>query len=136
MIFISVELGEPLLSAQVAQSVVDLLQQYVINYKTEQVRQNLEFIEERYQEKKEEYEAAQKAFLEYKDRHRNMISERIDVEYQLLSDAYDVASTVYKGLAQQVEQSKIQVKEETPAFSIIEPVLIPLKKSSPNKKII
>jgi len=136
LIFVTVEAPEPVLTAQYVQKAVELLQKYVINYKTQQARQNLEFVQQRFDEKKMEYESTREAFLNYKDKHRNMISERIDPEYQRLNDAYDIASTVYKGLAQQLEQSKIAVKEETPVFTVLEPAKVPIEKSSPKKQII
>ena len=136
LVSVILEMEEPVLVAQVTQGVVNLLQQYIIDYKTEQVTQNLLFVEERYLEKKQEFEVSQKAFFEYKDSHRNMVSERVDIEYQELSDAYDIAGTVYKGLAQQWEQAKIKVKEETPIFTVLEPAIVPDEKSAPNKKLI
>ncbi len=42
-----------------------------------------------------------------------------------------LAYEVYKSLAQQLEDSKIKVKEETPVFTIIEPIVIPIQKSEP-----
>ncbi len=136
LISVSVEASEPVVTAQFVQKSVELLQEYVIKYKTKQARQNLEFVQERFDDKKKQYESSQKAFFEYKDRHRNMISERIDVNYQQLSDEYDMISQVYKGLAQQLEQAKIAVMEETPAFTVLEPVKVPIDKSAPKKKII
>ncbi len=136
LVSINVELEEPLLTAQVTQKTVSLLQKYIINYKTKQVRDNLEFIEARHAEKKREFEAAQRAFFEYRDRHRNMVTERADVRYQELSDAYDLAAEVYRNLAQQREQAEIAVKKETPAFSVIEPVKVPLEKSAPRRSFI
>jgi uncharacterized protein involved in exopolysaccharide biosynthesis len=35
-----------------------------------------------------------------------------------------------------LEQSKIQVKEETPVFSILQPAMIPHQKSKPKKPMI
>lgn len=136
LVSISAELGEPLLTAQVTQKTVELLQKYIINYKTKQVRDNLEFIDARHTEKKREFEAAQRAFFDYRDRHRNMVTERADARFQELSDAYDLAAEVYKNLAQQREQAEIAVKKETPAFSVIEPVKVPLKKSAPRRSLI
>jgi len=136
LVSVTVESSEPVLTAQYVQKAVDLLQEYIITYKTKQVRENLEFVQQRFDEKKAEYEVTQKAFFNYKDRHRNMISERIDPEYQNLSDTYDIASSVYKGLAQQLEQAKIAVKEQTPVFTVLEPVKVPIDKSAPKKKII
>lgn len=133
---ISAEMEEPLLAAQVAQETVELLQKYIIAYKTRQARNNLEFIEARYNEKKAEFEAARAAFFNYRDRNRNVIQERTDMRYQELSDAYNLASQVYQRLAEQREQAEIAVKQDTPAFSIIEPVKVPLEKSAPKRSLI
>ncbi|MGV8830180.1 MAG: Wzz/FepE/Etk N-terminal domain-containing protein [Breznakibacter sp.] len=136
LVIIAAEASEPVLAAQYVQKAVDLLQKYVIDYKTQQARQSLDFVQQRFEEKKLEYEHAQLAFFDFKDGHRNMVSERVDLEYQRLSDAYDMASAVYKGLAQQLEQARIAVKEETPVFSVLEPVKVPLEKSAPKKSMI
>ena len=56
--------------------------------------------------------------------------------YQELSDAYNLASQVYQSLAEQKEQAEIAVKKDTPAFSIIEPVKVPIEKSAPKRSII
>lgn len=136
LINISVEVKEPVLAAQYVQKVVVLLQQYIIEYKTQQARENLDFVQQRFNEKKTEYEEAQTALFNYKDNHRNIVSERVNLEYQSLNDTYDIASTVYKGLAQQLEQAKIAVKEETPVFTVLEPAKVPDEKSAPKKKII
>ena len=136
LVNVSVEVEEPILAAQYVQKAVELLQEYIIEYKTKQARENLNFVQERYNEKKLEYEESQMAYFNYKDSHRNVISERMNPELQRLSDAYDMASTVYKGLAQQLEQAKIAVKEETPVFTILEPVKVPFEKSSPRIKLL
>ena len=136
LVSITAEASEPVLAAQYVQKGVELLQKYVIDYKTQQARQNLDFVQQRFDEKKVEYENAQQAFFDFKDGHRNMVTERVDLEYQRLSDAYDMASAVYKGLAQQLEQARIAVKEETPVFSVLEPVKVPQEKSAPKKSMI
>jgi uncharacterized protein involved in exopolysaccharide biosynthesis len=136
LVSITATLEEPLLTAQVTQKTVELLQKYIIDYKTKQVRNNLEFIEARYKEKKEAFESIRHDFFEYRDRHRNMVTERANAPYQELSDAYDLASEVYLSLAKQHEQAEIAVKKETPAFSIIEPGKVPLEKSAPKRSLI
>ena len=136
LVTIGAELGEPLLTAQVTQKTVELLQKYIIEYKTKQAVQNLEFIETSYKEKKAEFETAREAFFEYRDRNRNVIEERTNINYQELSDAYNIASRVYQSLAEQKEQAEIAVKKDTPAFSVIEPVKVPIKKSAPKRSVI
>ncbi|WP_430815376.1 Wzz/FepE/Etk N-terminal domain-containing protein [Carboxylicivirga sp. RSCT41] len=136
LINVSAEVGEPVLVAQLVQKAVELLQDYIIKYKTKQAREHLEFVQGQYNDKKKQYEFAQSSFYNYKDKHRNMVTERVDLEFQRLSDEYDMASTIYKGLAQQLEQAKITVNEQTPAFTILEPAKVPIEKSAPNKKVI
>lgn len=136
LISVEVELGEPVLAAQVATRAVDMLQRYVIDYKTQQVKQKLTFIEDSYAEKRLDFERAQKALFNYRDQNRNVVSERVNIDFQRLSDAYDLSASVYKGIAQQYEQVKLQLKEETPVFSVIEPVQLPTDKSAPKKSVI
>jgi uncharacterized protein involved in exopolysaccharide biosynthesis len=40
---------------------------------------------------------------------------------------YQLAFEVYSGLAQQLEQARIQEKEDTPVFSVLKPVTVPLE---------
>ncbi len=136
LITVSAEGKEPVATAQFIQKAVELLQVYVIDYKTSQVRENLEFFKERYEEKKKKYERIQKEFFEYKDRHRNIDPNRADVRFQQLSDEYDIITSVYKGLSQQLEQAKISVKEQTPVFTVLEPARVPDEKSSPRRGLI
>ena len=136
LVSITIKAKEPVVTAQYVQRAVELLQEYIINYKTKKARENLDFVERSYLEKKEEYEKLQKQFLEYKDSHRNIISERLDPEFQRLSDEYELVSSIYNELAKQLEQAKIVVNEQTPAFTILEPAKVPFEKSSPNKKMI
>lgn len=136
LVTIGAELEEPLVTAQVAQKTVELLQKYIIEYKTGQATQNLDFIEARLIEKKNEFEKTREALFEYRDRNRNIIEERTNIRYQELSDAYNLALRVYQNLAEQKEQAEIAVKKDTPAFSIIEPVKVPLEKSAPKRSII
>lgn len=136
LVMVTATLGEPLQTAQLTSKAIALLQKSVIDYKTQKSADNLKFLEERFAEGKLAYESTQKELFHYRDANRNMVSERMDTEYQRLSDAYDMAATVYKGLAQQVEQARIAVKEDTPVFSILEPVVVPTEKSAPKKGLI
>ncbi len=57
-------------------------------------------------------------------------------EEERLTSQYNLIYAVYSDLAKQLEQAKIQVKQDTPVFTIIEPVSVPTKKSKPNRPMI
>jgi len=53
-----------------------------------------------------------------------------------LESQFTVTSSVFQELAGQVEQSKIQVNKDTPIFTIIEPVSVPLERTKPKRSLI
>lgn len=124
---LSVRSSEARLSAQIAQKAQILLQKYITTYKIEKASAQLKFIEERYTDNKKEFEAAQAALADFRDKNKNVTSARARTQEERLQSDYQLAFDVYSQLAQQLEQARIQVKEDTPVFSIIKPVTVPLE---------
>ena len=127
---------EALLSAQVADQARELLQKYITRFKIEKASDKLSFIEQRYQEKKKEFEKAQERLARFRDQNKNVSNMMARTEEERLQSEYNITTTVYNELAKQLEQAKIQVKEETPVFSILEPAMVPNEKSRPQKGMI
>ena len=50
-----------------------------------------------------------------------------------MESEYQLAFSVYSELAKQVETQKIQVKENTPVFVVLQEAVVPLEKSSASK---
>ena len=94
------------------------------------------FIEERYEEKKAEYEKAQERLAAYRDRNKNVSSAVARTGEERLQGEFNIAYNVYNELAKQLEQARIQVKEDTPVLSVIKPVVVPVEKSKPNRPMI
>lgn len=124
------------LSAQVADQARELLQKYITRFKTEKAASKLAFIEGRYLEKKKDFEKTQERLAWYRDQNRNMSSAVARTEEERLQSEFNIAMNVYNELAKQLEQAKIQVKEETPVFSILEPAVIHYEKTKPKKALI
>lgn len=127
---------EPKLAAQVAQKAKELLQQYITEFKIEKAKAQLQFIEERYNEKKEEFEQAQEALAAFRDRNKNVTSAMALTDQEQLQNEYQLAFEVYSSLAQQLEQARIKVKEDTPVFAVIQPVVVPSERSKPKRTMI
>jgi capsular polysaccharide biosynthesis protein len=124
------------LSAQVAQKAQKQLQEYITQFRIEKAASQLSFIEDRYNETRIEFVKAQKKLALYRDANKNITSATARTEEERLENEYQLAFEVYSELAKQLEQARIQVKEDTPAFSIIERVYIPLKKIKPQRVLI
>ena len=127
---------EALLSAQVVDQARELLQKYITRFKIEKATDKLAFIEGRYDEKKKDFEKAQQNLARYRDQNRNISSMVARTDEERLQGEYTIALNVYNELAKQLEQAKIQVKEETPTFSVVQPTVVPDKKSKPKRPMI
>lgn len=133
---VEVEAHDPLVSALLADSVVNCLKQYVINYNTSKEKKDLEFISGQFLRAQKDYYAAQQRLASFMDRHDNMVLATVRVEEQRLQKENDLYASVYTTLAQMKEKAKIQVQDHTPVFTIIEPAKVPLRKSAPKTSLI
>jgi uncharacterized protein involved in exopolysaccharide biosynthesis len=116
-----------------AQKAQSLLQRYIIAYKVEKSQAELDFIQERYDAAKEEAEEQQVAFAKLSDQYKDLTSRVPQVELQKVQTRMTIANSVYQQLASQLEQAKIQVKKDTPVFTIVEPVTVPTERSKPSR---
>lgn len=135
-IVLSVTGPEALVTAQLAKTAQSILQREITNFKIEKTKADLEFIEGRYNVAKAQFENVQVELASSIDRNRDLTSGLSSVQRDRTQTKYTIAYSVYQDLAKQLEQAKIQVKKDTPVFTIIQPVYIPLESSSPNRVLI
>ncbi|MCE1199954.1 MAG: Wzz/FepE/Etk N-terminal domain-containing protein [Marinilabiliales bacterium] len=133
---ITVNLNEPVATAQLALKAQSLLQKYIINFKTQKAQANLDFIESSYLKAKKEFEQAQIKLAIANDRSKGFTSGLAQVETDRLQSQYTITFGVYQELAKQYELAKIQVKKETPVFTVVEPPIVPWERTKPNRVLI
>ena len=135
-ISLSTTMPEARAAAEHIQKAQELLEQYVIDFKIEKSSSELDFIKNRYQEKEQEFQKIQQKLALYTDRNQNVNSARAKMELMLLQSEYDLAYGVYSELAKQLETQELKVKEDTPIFTILQPVFVPLEKTGPKRSLI
>uniref|UniRef100_UPI00321BCCBB Wzz/FepE/Etk N-terminal domain-containing protein n=1 Tax=Parabacteroides goldsteinii TaxID=328812 RepID=UPI00321BCCBB len=136
VITVSVQMQDPLISADITQIVLEKLQGYITNYRTQKVKQDLEFTEKVFSEARESYYKAQRAYAAFEDANKNIISASYRTEQERLKNEMTLTFNVYNTLAQKLEQDKLRVQEQTPVYTIIQPATVPLKAASPKKPLI
>ncbi len=129
---IGVSLPDPQASTEIVILVKDLLQEYVTDYRTEKAMNNLEFIEERYEEAKKTLLMRQDSLAAFQDRNVNLNLQTVAVQEQRLQSEFDLANSLYNTLARRLQEAEIQVQEETPVFRVHEPAIVPSSPSAPN----
>jgi len=132
MIAVSVKMPEPYISAQLNNVVLERVIDYVSAYKTEKQRENLQFIQERSLEAEANFKEAQRRLATFRDGNQGMVTQMARTREEQLQAEFNLSFNIYNGLAQQLEQTKIQLKKDTPLFTEFEPVTVPLTKAEPS----
>jgi uncharacterized protein involved in exopolysaccharide biosynthesis len=135
-IALSASMPRPVMAAQVAAQAKRLLEKYITRFKLQKAQSNLNFIEARYEEVKADFEETRRALAAFRDANHSITSAVAAMRESSLENEYDLAFAIYSELARQREQARISVKEDTPVFTVIEPVTVPMHRSAPKRKII
>jgi len=136
LLTLSAKMPEARAAAQLGQRAQEVLQQYIIEFKIKKAKANLDFVQQRYDETAQKYEAAQQRLASFSDRNKNVSLATAKTEETRLNSQYNLIYGIYSELAKQLEQAKIQVKQDTPVFTIIEPISVPTIRSKPNRPMI
>ena len=124
------------MSAEVAARAQELLQSYITRFKLQKAQAGLDFIEARYAEVRADFEAAQRSLASFQDANRHLSSAVARIRETSLENEYNLAFSIYSELASQREQAEIKVKEDTPVFTVVEPVTVPVRRSAPRRMVI
>ncbi|MGZ2369837.1 GNVR domain-containing protein [Ancylomarina sp. YFZ004] len=133
---ISARMPEARPAAEMVQRAQILLQEAITDFKIKKAKDQMVFVEERYAEKEAAFTAAQNKLARFRDQNKNVSTAMAQTQMERLQSEFSMASSVYTELAKQLETQKIQVKEDTPVFTIIDPVSVPLDKSKPKRPMI
>ena len=126
--------SEPIQTAELAMKAQQLLQDEITRFRIEKSESELEYIQARYDEIKQETEMYQEQLARITDRSQSTIGTRNEIERNRIQSKYTTANTIYNELAKQLEQAKLQVKRDTPVLTVIQPVTVPDKPSNSRAK--
>jgi hypothetical protein len=135
---LSVKMPSSFIAAATNKLLLEQLFEYVTQYNTLKQRSSLEFLENRYEEAKQKYLSLQQKLAGVNDNSVGLIFQSAQTRQQFLANEVSLSFNVYNQFASQVETAKIELKKETPLFSILEPIAYPSPQIEPylSKKIV
>lgn len=136
LITLNAEFPDPRAAAEIGQAGMNLLKEYVREYKTQKANDKLEFVRKQTEEAEKRFRQAQKELAEFRDSNVNIATARAQTKEQQLQSQYNLTEDIYNSLRQNLEQSKLSVQENTPVFTTLEPFQIPTSNSKPNTELI
>lgn len=136
IISISVTMQDPLVSALLADTVAERLKEYVVDYRTNKARSDLEYTQKLTDEARDDYYTAQQNYASYMDQNHGVIRHSIRNEEERLQNEMQLAFNLYNTTAQQLQMAKAKVQEITPVYTVVQPATVPLAPSKPSKMLI
>lgn len=130
---IELEMQDPLVVYTVVQAVLDNLKAYMTDYRTSKASQDVKNLSVIFEQRKSDYYKTQQAYAEYVDANKNVILQSARAERERLQQEMNLAFQVYSQIATQLEGARIKEQEAKPVFALLEPAVIPNKKSGPSK---
>lgn len=138
VISINVKLPDPVVAATVTKFSMDYLTEYVINYRTQKNRREVEFLAERLDVARGKYYSNQAKRAQYSDQFQaaTIRFQAADVQRERIQAEYNTSSSFYNSLLTKYEEAKIKLHQETPVIKVLEPPTAPTRKSEPRRSVI
>jgi|GEM_PF-167855 len=121
------KMPEAVAAAQITSATEQLLQKYIIKYKTQKAQNYLDFVEERFYEAEATYNEKREKLARFQDANKSLTTAMAQAKMTRLEEESLAAFDVYASLTSQLEQARISVKEDTPVFMVLEPVTVPIE---------
>lgn len=133
---VSVTDYDPVRAAEITDSFLQHLTERVRTIRTQKARDNLAFINERFEEAKDELEAAEQRLAAFSDRNRDIQSARLRTERDRLQRQVQFASNLYSEFQTQRTQAQIELQRSQPVITILEAPTPPIKRSAPQRTLL
>ncbi len=138
LITVTVKLPDPLVATIITNYSMNFLTNYITNYRTEKAKRDLDFLAERLDAAKGKYYNNQAKKAQYSDQNQlSMIKlQTADLQRERIESEYKISSTFYNTLLQKYEEAKLKLQQETPVIKVLEPPVVPNKRSEPKRAVI
>lgn len=133
VISLKVNAQDPLVAANLTDSVCDRLKNFITKYRTSKARVDVEYYEKLTQEAYINYQKAQKEYSVFCDTHKNIIQQVIQSKRDDLEREVSMTLSIYQTMITQVEKHKTKLQEDTPVFTTLQSASVPLRPSAPKR---
>tara|TARA_Y100001958_G_scaffold159984_1_gene164905 strand:- start:25391 stop:26473 length:1083 start_codon:yes stop_codon:yes gene_type:complete len=133
---LSVKDSNPIVASLIAKISNEILQRKIIDFKLKNISDTYQFISSQLNIAKQNFYLLQDSLAIFNDKNRNIKSDLYRNQFSRIESEYLISKNIYNDLALSKEKTAIEVKKNTPIFTIINPVVIPNNKSEPQRFLI
>lgn len=135
VITITVTDQDRLICATMADSIRVRLQNFIIDYRTQKARIDVDYYEQLLVKAKADYENAIGHYSGYSDSHLNSVLESTSSRKSALNNEVQGKLAVYNTVTAQLQAARAKLQEHTPAFTVIQRATVPLKPAGPKRML-
>ena len=126
----------PEVSSIIAMKSNDILQKSIINFKLKNISDVYNFTLKQLKLAQNNLFEIQDSLANFKDSNKNIKSILFSNQLERLETEYNISKNIYNELAISKERIAIDVRKNTPIFTIINNVVVPNEKHTPTRSII
>lgn len=127
LITVSVTDVDNVVAAAIADTVTSRLQRYIVDYRTQKIRHDLEYLEAMYAQAEKEYFDIQAEYVKFADANMNIVRASQQARLNNLNNEMQLKLNLYSSMAQQLQLARQRLQERTPAFMTIQPAVVSLE---------
>nr|WP_279310714.1 GNVR domain-containing protein [Salinibacter ruber] len=136
---VSASSGNPKLSARLNERFIEHLRTRIRELQTEKTRRNLRFVEKRFEEVKQELDAAENRLVQFLERNKGVLAAgskpQLESRRERLRREVGFKEQLYSQMQKQVTQTRLQLQKEQPVVTIAEKPAPPAQPSAPNRTL-
>ena len=133
VITISVIDQNPVIAANMADTVKNRLQDFITEYRTNKARVDLEYNKKLFKEAKARYDKARRLYAEYSDANQDLILQSARIKLTDLENEMQLQFNAYNTIAVNLTAAEAKLQQETPAFTTLQSATVPVRKSGPSR---
>ena len=133
VITINVTDQDPVIAANMADTVKTRLQNFITDYRTSKARVDLGGRRIIKTKTKARYEKARQLYAEFMDANNDIILATVRQKQTDLENEMQLQYNAYQQVAAQLLAAEAKVQEETPAFTTLQSATVPVKKTGPKR---
>ncbi len=135
VITIGVKEQDPLVCAQLADTVRMKLQRFITDYRTNKARIDEQYYKHLADSARIDYEERSRIYSKYCDAHKNTVLQSYLSERDRLENELQTSMSTYNAMQAQYLAAKAKVQEQTPAFTVLRAPSVPVKPTGPKRMI-
>ena len=124
------------MAAIVADTLQCRLQEYITNYRTNKARNDFVYYKKLADEAKNNYEKARQKYASFSDASTSVALKSVELKMEDMENDLQIKFNNYTTLNAQLQAAMAKVQERTPAFTIIQEPIMPLRASSTPRSLI